>query len=299
MATVTGFTAARMLEIENETIVNGEVVDGDLILETREGTLINAGPVIAAGGTPFVGQYTTAGRPSAATHDEKILWDTDEAAFYISNGVSWSVLSVGGGSLPLDDGGALPTNSMPPDRRVSYSHRALAMALGNSPYAVAKEILVGDSISSLDGSVAGVTDFAHRYEIGMAEIYNSLPMTEGFKPFDLYHALTGTVIGWATKPTAQRTAPGSRHRHRRSSSGRGAAGHHLFRRHRAWREKSRCRAGIAAFLQIHGSGTNHLSHGPRRPGRHGVLACTIGLAQTISFSSPSRMPGMAASAFAT
>lgn len=46
MATVTGFTAERMLEIENETVVSGLVdVNGDLLLYTREGTEINAGYV--------------------------------------------------------------------------------------------------------------------------------------------------------------------------------------------------------------------------------------------------------------
>lgn len=45
MATVTGFTAARMLEIENTTIVDGNIVGDDLILEQRDGTDINAGNV--------------------------------------------------------------------------------------------------------------------------------------------------------------------------------------------------------------------------------------------------------------
>jgi microcystin-dependent protein len=45
MATVTGFTAARMLEIENTTVVDGNVVGNNLILQTREGTTIDAGNV--------------------------------------------------------------------------------------------------------------------------------------------------------------------------------------------------------------------------------------------------------------
>ena len=45
MATVTGFTAARMLQIENGTVVDGDVVAGELILVTRGGTQINAGSV--------------------------------------------------------------------------------------------------------------------------------------------------------------------------------------------------------------------------------------------------------------
>jgi hypothetical protein len=50
VATVTGFTAERMLEIENSTVIDGSVVGDDLILETRDGTLINAGSVIGPAG---------------------------------------------------------------------------------------------------------------------------------------------------------------------------------------------------------------------------------------------------------
>ena len=45
MATVTGFTAERMLQIENTTVVDGDVVGDNLILLQRDGTQINAGNV--------------------------------------------------------------------------------------------------------------------------------------------------------------------------------------------------------------------------------------------------------------
>jgi microcystin-dependent protein len=45
MATVTGFTAERMLAIENSTVVDGEIVGDNLILMTRDGTPIDAGVV--------------------------------------------------------------------------------------------------------------------------------------------------------------------------------------------------------------------------------------------------------------
>lgn len=45
MATVTGLTAARMLEIEAASIVNGAVLLDDLILTKHDGTTINAGNV--------------------------------------------------------------------------------------------------------------------------------------------------------------------------------------------------------------------------------------------------------------
>lgn len=53
MAIVTGFTAERMLEIENTTVVSGLVdVNGDLLLYTREGAEINAGHVKGDPGDP-------------------------------------------------------------------------------------------------------------------------------------------------------------------------------------------------------------------------------------------------------
>lgn len=53
MATVTAFTAARSLEIENSSVTTGTVdVSGNLILTTRGGTNINAGYVVGPAGTP-------------------------------------------------------------------------------------------------------------------------------------------------------------------------------------------------------------------------------------------------------
>jgi Chaperone of endosialidase len=52
VAVVTSFTAERMLEIENTTVVDGEVQGDNLILVTREGTLIDAGSVRGPQGTP-------------------------------------------------------------------------------------------------------------------------------------------------------------------------------------------------------------------------------------------------------
>lgn len=48
MSTVTGFTAERMLAIENGTVVDGSVVGDNLILTTKDGTPIDAGNVRGA-----------------------------------------------------------------------------------------------------------------------------------------------------------------------------------------------------------------------------------------------------------
>jgi hypothetical protein len=91
--TVTVFTAERMQEIEDNAIVDG-VIDGSghLILEKNDGTPVDAGPVISAAGTPYVGQYTTAGRPSASGLGAKIYWDIDQTKFYLSNNTTWEVI---------------------------------------------------------------------------------------------------------------------------------------------------------------------------------------------------------------
>jgi len=50
MATVTGLTAERMLEIEAESIVDGDVIDGHLILTQHDGSTIDAGSVTGSPG---------------------------------------------------------------------------------------------------------------------------------------------------------------------------------------------------------------------------------------------------------
>lgn len=52
MTSVTGFTAERMQEIEDGTVVDGSVVGDDLILEKHDGTTINAGNVRGPDGPP-------------------------------------------------------------------------------------------------------------------------------------------------------------------------------------------------------------------------------------------------------
>src|SRR5580765_4986785 len=50
MATITGYTAERMQEIEDESIVGGTVTGGTLYLTRRDGTPINAGSVVGPPG---------------------------------------------------------------------------------------------------------------------------------------------------------------------------------------------------------------------------------------------------------
>ena len=70
MATITGLTAARMQEIEAASIVDGEVINGELILTKHDGTTINAGPVLGPAGPPGP-------QGSSAMPGEVKLWPSD------------------------------------------------------------------------------------------------------------------------------------------------------------------------------------------------------------------------------
>lgn len=50
MATITGLTADRMLAIEAASVVDGEIIGGNLILTKHDGSEINAGPVLGPPG---------------------------------------------------------------------------------------------------------------------------------------------------------------------------------------------------------------------------------------------------------
>lgn len=92
MATVTGLTAERMIEMENATIIDGNVVGGNLILLTKDGTNINAGSVIGpigpAGASFIVCTSTT--RPSLTAGEEgKAIYETDTKLIRIWIGTRW------------------------------------------------------------------------------------------------------------------------------------------------------------------------------------------------------------------
>jgi hypothetical protein len=92
MATVTGLTADRMIEMENATIIAGNVVGGDLILVTKDGTNINAGSVIGpigpAGASFIVCTSTT--RPSLTAGEAgKAIYETDTKLIRLWIGTRW------------------------------------------------------------------------------------------------------------------------------------------------------------------------------------------------------------------
>ncbi|MET0786513.1 MAG: hypothetical protein ABWY25_07405 [Paenisporosarcina sp.] len=79
MATVTGFTAERMLAIENTTVVDGEVQGDNLILLQRDGTPIDAGNVRGPQGNPGpAGGVTNVNDQTGAVYSPRIF--TNKAA---------------------------------------------------------------------------------------------------------------------------------------------------------------------------------------------------------------------------
>jgi hypothetical protein len=88
VATVTGFTADRMLEIENTTVVDGNVVGNNLILVTREGTQIDAGNVRGPQGP--AGTPGTPGTPGALSgiQDENVDFPVRPKLNFIGTGVT-------------------------------------------------------------------------------------------------------------------------------------------------------------------------------------------------------------------
>lgn len=67
MATITGLTAERMLEIEAQSIVDGEIIGNNLILERFDGTPIDAGVVVGPQGPQGNPGATGAGVPAGGT----------------------------------------------------------------------------------------------------------------------------------------------------------------------------------------------------------------------------------------
>lgn len=94
MATITGLTAERMVEMENATVVDGTVSGDNLILITREGTQINAGSVRGPQGIPgptFI-VCTSTTRPAFTAGDVgKAIFETDTKLIRMWMGTHWKL----------------------------------------------------------------------------------------------------------------------------------------------------------------------------------------------------------------
>jgi microcystin-dependent protein len=95
MGTITGLTAERMTEMENATVVDGNVVGDNLILQTKDGTPIDAGSVRGPIGPPGVNGSgfvicTSTTRPVFTPADEgQAIYETDSDLVFIWDGTAW------------------------------------------------------------------------------------------------------------------------------------------------------------------------------------------------------------------
>lgn len=101
MATVTGYTAERMNQISNETVIDGNVVGDNLILVTRGGTQIDAGSVrgpIGPNGPSMVIVERVADLPvytAGAGHDTEVAFVNETNDFHIWSDATlkWAVIA--------------------------------------------------------------------------------------------------------------------------------------------------------------------------------------------------------------
>jgi hypothetical protein len=96
MATVTVYTADRMKDIENKSVVSGQVVGDNLILTKYDNSVVNAGNVRGPKGTNGAAGYTSivvcssTSRPTGSSRFNGLaIFETDTNKFLIWNGIRW------------------------------------------------------------------------------------------------------------------------------------------------------------------------------------------------------------------
>lgn len=120
MATITGLTAARMMEIEAQSIVDGEVTGDNLILTRFDGDTIDAGNVRGPqgdkGDTGAQGPIGPAGLNWQGVWSETTNYVNDDAVFYLTS--SWFAF------------GDPPVGEIPSDASAYWNPLALQGAVG-------------------------------------------------------------------------------------------------------------------------------------------------------------------------
>lgn len=101
MTTVTGLTAARMLDIEQNSIVDGSVVGDNLILEKQSGTTIDAGDVRGPEGPPGSSAFSVA--EAILAFDPSSFWKLNEPSGNFADSSSTP------GGVPLTPGAGATT----------------------------------------------------------------------------------------------------------------------------------------------------------------------------------------------
>jgi hypothetical protein len=101
VATVTGYTAAKMDQIADETVIGGSIVGDNLILETRGGPTIDAGDVRGPVGPQASTMTVVANQAALPTytagtgHDNDVGFTDDTNEFWIwsDSGLSWTKIA--------------------------------------------------------------------------------------------------------------------------------------------------------------------------------------------------------------
>lgn len=201
MATITGLTAARMLEIEGASVVDGEIVDGDLILTTFNGTVINAGPVAGPEGPPG-----PSGPAGGMIPGEIRLWSGDvlpdigdygkwvwaNGAVYLASTYPVAAANIhtawktahgqsdpGAGNFRVPDfRGLVPVglDQMPEGARANRMTRSIAITLAGKSGEEVHVIALSEAPAhshSVSGSTDGVGDHQHTYWEPGTDVSNS------------------------------------------------------------------------------------------------------------------------------
>lgn len=191
MATITGLTAERMLEIEAASVVEGEIVGEDLILTKHDGTTINAGPVVGpegpngppgpAGGM-IPGEIRLWSGETLPDPDDFGLWVWADGAVYLISTYpmaasyiddAWKTAhgqsdpGVGNFRVP-DFRGLVPVglDQMPGGTRANRMTRSLAIVLAGKSGEETHTITLSEAPShdhSLGGATDTVADHVHDY----------------------------------------------------------------------------------------------------------------------------------------
>lgn len=165
MATVTGLTASRMLEIEANSVVDGEVVAGNLILSKQDGSQINAGSVVGPQGPQGPQGPAGANGASPLTGDYKI--SAQNADHQDSLGGTWY----------LCDGRASP-------------HANLTALVGaNLPDSIGRSLVMKgthadvNAIGKNDGVVAASRRPKHKHTVPTQPTFTTPDHTHGVTPY--------------------------------------------------------------------------------------------------------------------
>lgn len=162
MATVTGLTANRMIEIEEASVVTGQIIGNDLVLNTRGGTAINAGNVRGPQGVPGPAIAALDDIPNVTVPTPVVgdllrwngtAWVSSQPAQQIPTGLisMWSS-SIAPSSYLLCDGAAIPAG-------VQYD--PLRMVVGLNTPDLRNRFVIGAKAGDVDlfeiGGAATVT----------------------------------------------------------------------------------------------------------------------------------------------